>query len=133
MESWKPGDRVGHASYGAGTVIAFDDRHAVVHFDNHGRKTFASHLVALTEAQGPPPPPGSRLSRMTSERTTDVGYENLNEQTVIRRAALAAGAHEQDVFVLRCRRCSLEYGAHASDIHLRRCPSCMGGPPGLPV
>ena len=66
---------------------------------------------------------------MTSERTTDVGYENLNEQVVMREGNLPG----QKVYVLKCGRCGTQYGANESDIHLRRCPACMGGPPGLPL
>jgi hypothetical protein len=48
MSEWKPGDRVAHATFGPGTIIAFDGQHAVIHFDDHGRKKFASHMVVLT-------------------------------------------------------------------------------------
>jgi len=127
MTPWKPGDRVHHASYGAGTILEFNDRHAVVHFDTHGRRTFAAHLVVLSASAQPVQAPQTRRSGMTSERTTDVGYENLNEQRVAR--AVSGGGTVR--CVLSCRRCGAEYGVAADEILLRRCPSCMGGPAGL--
>ena len=131
MEPWKPGDRVEHPTYGTGTIIEFNDQHAVVHFDDHGRKTFASHLVVLKASQRQVRPPMARRAGTTSERTTDVGYENLNQQTVVRQTDLPGNLPGQTVYVLKCGRCGAEYGTNGCDIHLRRCPSCMGGPPGL--
>lgn len=133
MNLWKPGDRVEHRTYGAGTIIEFNDRHAVIHFDDHGRRTFASHLVVLTESNRPLRTPMARRAGTTSERSTDVGYENLNEQVVIRATDLPGDVPGQRIYVLQCRRCGAEYGVNRSDIHLRRCPACMGGPPGLAV
>ena len=131
MPSWKSGDRVEHATYGAGTVLEFSDQHAVVHFDEHGRRKFAAHLVVLTQSQQPTRTRVPRGARSASERTTDVGYENLNEQTVIRHTTVDGSLPGQTIYVLKCRRCGAEYGANAPDIHLRRCPACMGGQPGL--
>jgi hypothetical protein len=131
MADWKPGDRVEHATYGTGTVIEFNDRHTVIHFDDQGRRTFASHLAVLAESQRQVRPPAGRRSRTSSERTTDIGYENLNEQVVVRQLDLPGSLTGQKVYVLKCRRCGTEYGANGGDILLRRCPACMGGPPGL--
>jgi hypothetical protein len=131
MLSWKPGDRVEHTAFGTGTVIEFNDRHAMVHFDDHGLKKFASDRVDLKKSQQPPLAPVARRSRTTSERTTDVGYENLNEQTVVRLTDLEGNLPGQKVYVLKCGRCGTEYGANGCDIHLRRCPACMDGQPGL--
>jgi len=72
MKTWKPGDRVEHATFGSGTVLEFNEQHAVVHFDDHGRRKFASNLVVLKEGTPPAPAPRSRLSRTSSERTTDI-------------------------------------------------------------
>jgi hypothetical protein len=131
MKSWNPGDRVRHATYGTGTIIEFTDQHAVIHFDDHGRRKFASNLVVLTTAQQAPQPPVARRSQAVSERATDVGYENLNEQTVVRQTGLPGDRPGEKVHVLKCRRCGAEYGTKGCDIPLRRCPACMGGPPGL--
>ena len=131
MQAWKPGDRVEHGSFGAGTVIEFNDQHAIIHFDDHGRKKFAAHLVALTPSQQPAQARVPRRARTASERTTDVGYENLNEQTVVRQTDLHGNLPGEKVYVLQCGRCGSEYGANGCDIYVRRCPACMGGQPGL--
>jgi hypothetical protein len=133
MQAWKPGDRVGHASFGAGTVIEFNDQHAIIHFDDHGRKKFAAQLVALTPSQQPAQARVPRRARTASERTTDVGYENLNEQRVVRQTDLQGNLPGEKVYVLKCGRCGSEYGTNGCDIYLRRCPVCMDGQPGLAV
>ena len=48
MPEWHPGDRVTHPSFGLGTVLQCDDRHVTIHFDQGGRRKFASSLVVLT-------------------------------------------------------------------------------------
>ena len=60
----------------------------------------------------------------TSKGTTDPGYRNRNNQTVIRRTDIPGTDHGQRVYVLKCGRCDREYGANGSDIWLRRCPYC---------
>lgn len=131
MSNWKAGDRVEHASFGHGSIIEFSAQRTVIHFDDHGQKKFASQLVILKPSDRPPQIKAARRSRTSSERTTDVGYENLNEQTVIRQTDLEGTLPGQKVYVLKCRRCGAEYGANGCDIHIRRCPQCMGGQPGL--
>lgn len=131
MNPWKPGDRVEHATYGTGTVIEFNDQHAVIHFDDHGRRKFASNLVGLKESQRQVQPPMARRAGTSSERTTDVGYENLNQQTVVRQTDLQGNLPGQKLYVLKCGRCGTLYGANGCDIYLGRCPACMGGQPGL--
>lgn len=130
MNIWKPGDRVAHATFGAGTVLECTEPSLVVHFDDHGRKKLAARVAVLTPA-GNAGAPASRRSGSRSERPTDIGYENLNEQVVSK--VLAGDAPGQSVVELTCRRCQATYGARPADILLRRCPACMGGPPGLPV
>lgn len=143
MSSWNPGDRVRHAQFGLGTILESSDQHVVIHFERYGRKKFAANVVMLspaTAAAGTPittmkpaysaPAPAPRRSGTRSERSTDVGYENLNEQTVV---AVSEGAPIERVYVLECRRCGARYGERAADIPLRRCPSCMGAAAGLPV
>src|SRR6478735_1450142 len=43
MALWRLNDRVQHATFGLGTVIECKDQHTMVHFDDHGRRKFASH------------------------------------------------------------------------------------------
>src|SRR5947199_10603912 len=95
MTGWTPGDRVEHPTFGAGTVLECNDQHTTIHFDQHGRHKFASHLVTLTGSTAPAPfgaiplPPLPARPRTVAERnTTDVGYVNNNRQTVIRATAL---------------------------------------------
>jgi len=131
MTSWKLGDRVEHATFGHGTLIELNAQHTLIRFDNYGPKKFASERVDLKKSHQSPPAPMPRRSRTSSERPTDVGYENLNEQTVLRQTDLDGNLPGQRVYVLKCGRCGAEYGANGCDIHLRRCPTCMGGQPGL--
>lgn len=130
MHTWNPGDRVAHATFGTGTVIEHNHDHVIVHFDAHGRKKMATRYAVLTATDRAARAPEPRRAGSSSERPTDVGYENLNEQVTQRRLG-PAGADA--VFVLRCRRCDTEYGVAAADILLRRCPGCMDGPPGAAV
>jgi hypothetical protein len=139
MTSWNRGDRVVHAGYGSGTVLDVDEQHTIIHFDNAGRRTFATHLVVLAatgEAAHQPPatslPPTARRSARTVEGSTRVGFRNVNGQTVLRQAHVSGNGAGEHVYVLSCGHCGREYAADGSDIHLRKCPSCMGGPPGLP-
>lgn len=65
-------------------------------------------------------------------KTTEPGYSNKNNQTVIRKTDLPGNDHNQKIYVLQCGECLHEYGANGSDIWLRRCPNCQGGAAGLP-
>jgi len=69
---------------------------------------------------------------MSEKGTTDVGYVNSNDQTVVRATGLPGTDHMQTIYVLRCGACRVEYGANGSDIWLRRCPNCQNGAAGLP-
>jgi hypothetical protein len=69
--------------------------------------------------------------RAAKLKTTDVGYLNRNDQTVLRATGLPGTDHFQRIYALRCGRCGHEYGANGSDIHLRKCPKCQQGRPGL--
>lgn len=66
-------------------------------------------------------------------KTTDVGYKNGNDQTVLRKTDQPGTDHLQYVYVLACAHCGHEYGANGTDIHERKCPECQGGRPGLPI
>ena len=132
MATWKPGDRVEHPAFGTGTVLESNDQHTIVHFDDQGRKKLASNLTVLTQSERTAPPSSARRAQSASERTTDIGYVNLNEQVVVRSTDLQGNRPGQRVYVLKCGRCGAQYGANGGDIYLRRCPSCMDGQPGLP-
>ena len=49
------GDRVTHAQYGDGTLVSSNEYHTVIDFDAHGRRTFSSPRVVLTESSTPAP------------------------------------------------------------------------------
>ncbi len=133
MHTWNPGDRVAHATFGTGTVIEHNHDHVIVHFDSHGRKKMATRYAVLTATDRVARAPEPRRSGSLSERPTDVGYENLNEQVTQRRIGQGGAGQADAVYVLKCRRCDTEYGVAAADILLRRCPGCMDGPPGLAI
>jgi hypothetical protein len=138
MNSWNRGDRVVHASFGRGTVLEVNDQHTVIHFDDRGRRTFATHLVVLQATEEPPRRPLTPLPAMPRGSgptlvgsTTTVGFRNASGQTVLRQTNLSGNLAGQHVYVLACGHCGFEYGANGCDIHLRKCPSCMDGQPGL--
>lgn len=74
---------------------------------------------------------GVSTRKYSNKKTTEQGYNNKNNQTVIRKTDLPGNDHNQKVYVLRCNECLHEYGANGSDIWLRRCPNCQGGAAGL--
>lgn len=137
MKAWNPGDRVVHDVFGAGTVLQYDEQHAVIHFDDQGRRTLSTRHAVLAAANEPPRPVGPlpslpRGPRTVAERnTTDIGYENVNRQKVVRATMLEGNLPGQRVYVLKCGKCDHQYGANGCDIHIRRCPMCDGGQPGL--
>jgi hypothetical protein len=49
------GDRVNHAQYGHGTVSSVNEYHTVIEFDAHGKRTFVSPRVVLTDSMEPAP------------------------------------------------------------------------------
>lgn len=55
MGDWKPGARVEHQVFGAGTVLECNDQHTVIHFDDHGRRKLASSVVVLKPSTTPDP------------------------------------------------------------------------------
>ena len=55
MKAWAKGDRVLQPTYGAGTLVEVNEHHTVIDFDEHGRKVFASRLVALQATNQPAP------------------------------------------------------------------------------
>ena len=55
MKLFNKGSRVRQASYGSGTVESSDERYTIIDFDNHGRRTFVSDMVALDKSDEPAP------------------------------------------------------------------------------
>lgn len=62
-------------------------------------------------------------SRLT-KGTTEIGYTNRNQQTVIGKTNMPGTDHGQTVYELRCGDCGRTHGANGSDIFQRRCPHC---------
>ena len=42
-------------TYGTGTLVEVNEHHTVIDFDEHGRRTFATRLVALQSSSEPAP------------------------------------------------------------------------------
>jgi hypothetical protein len=55
MKAWQKGDRVVQPTYGPGTLVEVNEHHTVIEFDEGGRKTFATRLVALQTTNEPAP------------------------------------------------------------------------------
>src|SRR5438445_12167394 len=55
MKNWSKGDRVTQPTYGAGTLVEVNEHHTVIDFDEHGRRVFATRLVALQATNEPAP------------------------------------------------------------------------------
>ena len=53
------------ATYGHGTVVAANDQHTVIEFDEHGSRTFSTRLVRLERSTvaAPQKPVKTRLAR----------------------------------------------------------------------
>jgi len=54
-KAWQKGDRVVQPTYGPGTLVEVNEHHTVIEFDEGGRKTFATRLVALQATNEPAP------------------------------------------------------------------------------
>ena len=55
MKNWTKGDRVVQPTYGPGTLVEVNEHHTVIDFDEHGRRTFSTRLVALQATNEPAP------------------------------------------------------------------------------
>ena len=66
-----------------------------------------------------------------TNKTTEPGHVNKNNQMVLRKTLAFGNDHNQRVYAMKCGECGHEYGANGSDIWLRLCPSCQGGAKGL--
>jgi hypothetical protein len=59
-KTWAKGDRVVQPTYGAGTILEYNEHHVVIEFDEHGKKTFATRLVVLQTTNEPAPAKAAR-------------------------------------------------------------------------
>jgi hypothetical protein len=72
MKGWAKGDRVSQPTYGAGTLVEVNEHHTVIDFDEHGRRTFATKLVAL-QASSEPAPHKPAKARAKKKKTVEKG------------------------------------------------------------
>jgi hypothetical protein len=59
-KSWTKGDRVVQPTYGAGTIVEYNEHHVVIEFDENGRRTFSTRLVVLQTTNEPAPAKAAR-------------------------------------------------------------------------
>ena len=59
-KTWTKGDRVVQPTYGAGTIVEYNEHHAVIEFDEHGKRTFSTRLVVLQSTSEPAPAKAAR-------------------------------------------------------------------------
>ena len=65
-----------------------------------------------------------RRGHLLTKGTTEIGYTNRNNQTVIRKTNRPGTDHGQTVYEFRCGDCGRSHGANGSDLFQRRCPHC---------
>ena len=70
MKGFGAGNRVTHASYGAGTITSSDERYTVIEFDDHGRRMFVTDMVALSKTDQPAPERPAKSRRKKAATTT---------------------------------------------------------------
>ncbi len=66
MRLYAVGDRVSQPQYGDGTVIATNEFHTVIEFDQHGTRTFSTRLVRLERSSTAAPAKKTKASRRTT-------------------------------------------------------------------
>jgi hypothetical protein len=59
-KSWTKGDRVVQPTYGAGTILEYNEHHVVIEFDENGKRTFSTRLVVLQTTNEPAPAKAAR-------------------------------------------------------------------------
>ena len=72
MSNRNAGDRVEHSVYGHGTVSSANEFHTVIEFDVHGKRTFASPRVVLTDSTVPAAEKPVRAKRAPRKKVADV-------------------------------------------------------------
>jgi hypothetical protein len=68
MSTRTTGNRVAHAQYGDGTITSVNEYHTVIEFDAHGKRTFVSPRVVLTDTDTPAPEKKARVSKTGSRK-----------------------------------------------------------------
>ena len=68
MKNWSKGDRVSQPTYGSGTLVEVNEHHTVIDFDEGGRKTFATRLVALQASSEPAPHQAATRKRAVKKK-----------------------------------------------------------------
>ena len=63
MHRFSVGDRVSQSQYGAGTVLAVDERHTIIAFDEHGSRTFVTSIVKLEASDTEKPVKAKRVRK----------------------------------------------------------------------
>jgi hypothetical protein len=76
-KSWAKGDRVVQPTYGAGTIVEYNEHHVVIEFDENGRRTFSTRLVVLQSTNEPAPAKAARkrAPRKTKPKKTEAAEE----------------------------------------------------------
>ena len=69
MSTRAAGDRVAHPQYGDGTIASVNEYHTVIEFDAHGKRTFLSPRVVLTESNTPAPEKKVRAKKTTKKKS----------------------------------------------------------------
>ena len=67
MKSFQSGDRIFHAQYGVGDIVAVDERYTTITFDDGAVRKFVTRLLQAQPSTEPrpvkPPPPARRRPR----------------------------------------------------------------------
>jgi len=76
-KTWTKGDRVVQPTYGAGTILEYNEHHVVIEFDEHGKKTFSTRLVVLQTTNEPAPAKAARkrAPRKTTAKKAEVAED----------------------------------------------------------
>jgi hypothetical protein len=75
-KTWSKGDRVVQPTYGAGTILEYNEHHAVIEFDEHGKRTFSTRLVTLQSTNEPAP---AKAVRKRAPRKTKAKKQEAEE------------------------------------------------------
>jgi hypothetical protein len=59
-KTWTKGDRVVQPTYGAGTILEYNEHHVVIEFDDGSKRTFSTRLVVLQSTSEPAPAKAAR-------------------------------------------------------------------------
>ena len=77
-KSWAKGDRVVQPTYGAGTIVEYNEHHVVIEFDENGKRTFATRLVVMQSTNEPAPAKAARkrAPRKTKAKKAEAADED---------------------------------------------------------